>query len=293
MEQYYTQCPSELAFSIPRFQELLKTKNIGRCFIYREQVESTMDVAKAQAEEKCPTGTLILAEEQTKGRGRKGRAWSSEGQGKSLYFTIVFHLNMEKASELIKLNLAIPLAVALTLKDEGLKTCGIKWPNDVWVIPEQSTTSNAKKISGMLIDSVQTGESLFGLAGVGINLNQSFMSSNNTRQAVEEKNELLNIATSYFDETNKTVEREKFLAHFCNTLEALLGLSQKEVLVLYKSNDILLGKDVTVIPADSKSAPYSAKAVGISKFGNLLVELNDGSGVKELVAEEVSIRPIF
>nr|CAG4717949.1 unnamed protein product [Naegleria fowleri] len=121
MERYYTQCPSELAFSIPRFQELLKTKNIGRCFIYREQVESTMDVAKAQAEEKCPTGTLILAEEQD---------------------------------------------------------------------------------------------------------------------------------------------------------------SRKR-------------KDVTVIPADSKSAPYSAKAVGISKFGNLLVELNDGSGVKELVAEEVSIRPIF
>jgi len=286
MNAFYTHT-SDNEFVLSRFQEMLRTKYIGRSFIYRTEVESTMDVAKNEAEAGCPTGTLILSELQTKGRGRKGREWSSSGRGKNLYFTLVFHIKPEHAMEMIKLNLAIPLATTLTLKEEGLKKVGIKWPNDVWVYADNEATM-PKKISGMLIDSVQSGDSLYGLAGVGINLNQTFGG-----ESVDSGNHAVsNVATSVQDTIGKSVDREKFLAYFCNTLEALLGFSQKDVITLYKENDLLIGKEINVIPSDPNTLPYVAKAVGISKFGNLRIELKDGTGVKELIAEEVSIRPL-
>ncbi|EFC35709.1 predicted protein [Naegleria gruberi] len=285
MEQIYANTKDSL-FCIKRFQELLKTSYIGRSIVYRNQVETTMDIGRREAEEGCLTGTLILAEEQTKGRGRRGREWSSAGKGKNLYFTIVFHVRLDNAQELIKLNLAIPLAITITLRDEGLENCGIKWPNDVWVIPNEKD-SLPSKISGMLIDSVQSGETLFALAGIGINLNSSFKSTSLTQG----ENALPNVAISFLDATNKSVDREKFLAQLCNTLENLLAFSQKDVITLYKSHDILIGKDITISPSD-KSPSYTAKAVGISKFGNLMVEMKDGTGVKEMIAEEVSIRPL-
>jgi len=287
MNAFYSHT-SENEFVLSRFQEMLRTKYIGRSIIYRTEVESTMDVAKTEAEAGCPTGTLIIAEEQTKGRGSKGRTWISSEKGKSLYFTIVFHVKPEHATELIKLNLSVPIATTVTLKQEGnLERVGIKWPNDVWIYPDVHSVI-PKKISGTLIDSVQTGDKLYALAGMGINLNQSFKDE----PIVDSNNSEPIVPTSVFDITGKTVDREKFLAYFCNTLEGLLGFSQVDVITLFKDNDIVIGKEVNIIPSDKGALPYAAKVIGISKFGNLRVELKDGTGVKELIAEEVSIRPL-
>jgi BirA family biotin operon repressor/biotin-[acetyl-CoA-carboxylase] ligase len=127
-------------FNFSEFQKNLKTKQIGRCFIYRLTTESTMILSKREIEEGGPSGTLVLSEQQTGGKGREKREWVSKPHG-NLYFT--FHLKEKTYDNFFKINLLIPIAITTALLDFEIKA-KIKWPNDVWV--------NGKKISGMLID---------------------------------------------------------------------------------------------------------------------------------------------
>ncbi|KAL9646148.1 hypothetical protein ABK040_008025 [Willaertia magna] len=273
-------------FSFSEFQQALKTKYIGRCFIYRLETSSTMDIAKREAEENCPTGTLVLAENQTKGRGRKGRSWSSKGVGNDLYFSVIYHVKPENPLELLKLNLSVPVAVVLAIKEEGAKDVGIKWPNDIWYWPNPK--ENAQKICGMLVDTNQIGNSISACSGVGINVNQSIKFENIIDS---HDSNLKNVAISVSDILQRKVNRELFLASICNKLEVLLSYSFEHIMSMYHEHDILYGKEITIYPLDTQNKPYPAKAKGISKYGNLLVELLDGTGIKELIAEEVSIRP--
>ncbi|MGE5596819.1 MAG: hypothetical protein ACM3S1_12405, partial [Hyphomicrobiales bacterium] len=68
---------SELPFHAARFQDALRTTAIGRFLTYRLRTGSTMDLARTEAADGAPHGTLVLAEEQTAGRGRKGRSFHS------------------------------------------------------------------------------------------------------------------------------------------------------------------------------------------------------------------------
>jgi BirA family biotin operon repressor/biotin-[acetyl-CoA-carboxylase] ligase len=272
--QYYI--TSGIHFDAKRFQTALKTKYIGRSFIYREETESTMNIAQRETHEGAATGTLILAERQTSGRGRKGREWVSETGG-NLYFTIVIRVNPQEPLHLLKLNFALAAAIVQACRDEGVQETYIKWPNDVWV----KTNDSYSKVCGMLIDSIQTQEDLSANCGVGLNVNQDM---------TKMKERIVgNIPTSLFNELRSKVDREQLLAKICNALETLLGGSLESVLEVYKGYDILVGKQVTVTSGTNE--PRFGKAKGYSKFGNLIVKFDDGEE-KELLAEEVSIRTV-
>jgi hypothetical protein len=103
-----------LDFNIHRLRSLLNTKTIGSGFIYFREVESTMDVSKA-IELYAPSGTLILAEIQTQGKGREERPWV--GKGGNLYFTLILKLS---PYDLAKLNFSASLSVAQTCVDFGI-----------------------------------------------------------------------------------------------------------------------------------------------------------------------------
>ncbi len=82
-------------FDAARFQQQLRTKHVGRYLTYRKTVTSTMELAKRDINEGAPSGTLILAETQTQGRGRESRPWSSEAKG-NLYFSLIIRLDSVK-----------------------------------------------------------------------------------------------------------------------------------------------------------------------------------------------------
>lgn len=130
-----------------------------------ERVGSTNDVARQMAEDQAPEGTLILAEEQTAGRGRMGRTWYAP-PGTSLLMSVVFRpaFAPEQAHRLV---MACGLAVAEAC--EGLLdvAVGVKWPNDLVL--------GGRKVGGILLENAITGDALlWAVVGMGVNVNQTF-----------------------------------------------------------------------------------------------------------------------
>jgi len=260
-----------IKFNVAAYQTYLQTKLLGRCLLYRTITETTMDDAKIESE-KGVSGTVVLAETQLKGQGRKGRTWISEPKG-NLYFTFFVYLSSFELAA--SLNLSVALAICKTCHQFGVKA-GLKWPNDVLV--------GGKKICGMLVNSWSVGKDIVANIGVGVNINED-MKSNPDK-------EIQAIATSVSSELGAKVNRERFLATFFNILETdLLPLSFAQLLSDYSKYDLLKDKSIVVAPKrrEDPSDNYKAKAVGFSKEGHLIVELDNGTR-KELLSEEVTIR---
>jgi BirA family transcriptional regulator, biotin operon repressor / biotin---[acetyl-CoA-carboxylase] ligase len=123
-------------------------------------VGSTMDIAHALAEGGAPAGTLVLADEQTKGRGRNARAWVS-ARGAGVWLTIIERPTDAQAASVLALRLG--LAAARVLDGHARGAVGLKWPNDVYVA--------GRKVAGVLTEARwQDGRIGWIAIGVGVNL---------------------------------------------------------------------------------------------------------------------------
>ena len=129
-----------------------------RVVLFRE-VTSTLDVAHPLAREGAPEGTLILAERQTAGRGRSGRAWASE-EGAGIWSTLIARPTDDAALEVLSLRVGLALARALEEFTDG--EIAVKWPNDLML--------DGGKLGGILIESRWREERVDWVAiGIGIN----------------------------------------------------------------------------------------------------------------------------
>ncbi|HEX5912475.1 MAG TPA: biotin--[acetyl-CoA-carboxylase] ligase, partial [Rubrobacter sp.] len=192
-------------FSKPHFSWNLHTEYVGRRFQYRPYTESTQEDARHMLQRwNPPSGTIILAESQSAGRGRSGRSWVSPPDV-NLYFT----LSLYPVDDPRPLAYVTPLAVAQAAEDIAARKGGrlrplLKWPNDVLV--------NGKKLAGILIETTVNQEGApVALVGVGINVNFD----------PDGHPEIADIATSMKDELGFEAPREEVLAAFCNHFEAL------------------------------------------------------------------------
>eukprot|EP00965_Chrysotila_dentata_P224934 6194476-Pleurochrysis_carterae.AAC.1 len=135
------------------FSKALRTKVIGQKIYCHPTVPSTMKLATeliSQQGAQSAHGSLVLAEAQSNGVGRRGRAWEDE-ESCSLLFSLVwspsgFTSIAEVMPQLVRLNLAAPVAVVRACADVGVKDAKVKWPNDVLV------GEAAKKLCGVLLD---------------------------------------------------------------------------------------------------------------------------------------------
>lgn len=255
-----------IEFDARAFQDALTTRQVGRFLVYRPVVGSTMDLARREAAEGAPHGTLVLAEEQTAGRGRKGRAFYSP-RGENIYATFVFRLDPERHR---RLPVVVPLAVCRAC-ERFVPRARIKWPNDVWV--------DGEKVSGMLIDAeyAGTGE-VIAYPGIGINVNGDPTANP----------ELRGIATSLRRAAGHHVPRELLLATLCNELERWLEEAFSSTVAEYRARNLLLGREVTVAPPTGET--FAARAVDVDADGSLVVELAN-SRRERLRAAEVTVRP--
>lgn len=140
---------------------LARTKLLGREILTFGRIGSTNDVAIALARSGASEGTLVVAEEQTSGRGRLGRNWYSPA-GKGLWFSIVLKPSL-LAEEVVTISLAAALGVAEVLRDRYGIPAELKWPNDIVV--------RSRKICGILTEGdFLTGEIESVVVGIGINV---------------------------------------------------------------------------------------------------------------------------
>jgi len=263
-------------FDVSLFQNILQTKYFGKSVCSLDSVPSTQDLCFQLGSYGSPTGTVVVSQEQTQGRGRAGRSWTSLPSN-NLYFSLL--LRPASPQNLWHLNLASCVAIARTCANFGVKA-GIKWPNDVWI--------GWKKVAGVLLDSSVCGSDFIATLGIGINLNQS---------PPEGTSVLEHLSSSSTSE----VSQERFLASLLNELEDLvLSRTQEEVLELYRQSDILLGKKILVSPKrrESTEQQYYAVAIDFDANGLLVVDkINENSNIVRerltLSYEDVSIRPDF
>jgi len=248
-------------------EQRLTTRFIGRGLVYLTSTGSTMDMARAEAEAEAPDGTVVFAEEQTKGRGRFDRSWVSPA-GQNLYLTLIMRPSLER---LRSLSMVAPLAVAQAVEDCTGLTPRIKWPNDVII--------DGRKLSGTLIESEFSGSSVeYALAGTGININYD----------VEQSPEIAGIATSLKRELGRDASREDLLAAFLNHFEALYEDARQgeSVLQQWRSRLDTLGREIRVAFRDQV---YEGLAEDVDRDGNLILAQTDGTR-RVIEAGEVTLR---
>jgi BirA family transcriptional regulator, biotin operon repressor / biotin---[acetyl-CoA-carboxylase] ligase len=251
-------------FFVEILQSLLETDSLGRYVLHLPFVTSTMDAARDEAENDAPHGLIVVADEQTRGQGRRGRAWVSPPG--NLYATIVLR---PSAAEARSLPIVTPLAVCEAIEALTGLSCRIKWPNDVLV--------RERKIAGILIDVRVAGSEVdYALVGIGVNVNLDA-----SRHA-----EIEAIATS-LNEMGHKVSREKLLATLLNRFEALYDAASKDdgVYRAWRSRLDTLNRQVRV---EFRDRAVGGLAEDVDADGNLLLRLPDARLVT-LAAGDVTL----
>lgn len=210
----------------------LQTKSFGRHLNLMEVTSSTQEAARLLAEEGAPEGTLVIAEEQTGGRGRQGKRWYSPAR-KGIWMSLLLR-PQRPLSFAPQLTLLTAVAVCRAIRKVTGVDAGIKWPNDLLV--------QGKKICGILIESVGEDERIkYCIAGIGIDVNV---------ELEELPSELHKVATSLKIESGQTQSRATLISAVMNELEQLYNLYEEEGFApighLWEALSVTLGKRVTV-----------------------------------------------
>lgn len=233
-----------------------------------KKVTSTQDIAKRLAE-KNSEEAIIIAEEQTHGRGRYGRMWFSPCGG--LWFSILLRPNI-KPLDSIKLIALAGLAVTKAIRDFTSLPAFIKWPNDVYI--------NNKKVCGILIEScIENNELKYVIIGIGLNVNISFSNI---------PNYLLKDVTSLRSEVGKTIDKETLfkviLKKFKELYNSFLNKGFDKILEEYKKYSLIINRDILIIKGNEL---IKCKVLDIDKDYSLIVKKDNGE-ISKFSYEEIS-----
>jgi BirA family biotin operon repressor/biotin-[acetyl-CoA-carboxylase] ligase len=244
----------------------LGTRFVGQSVIYYPSLTSTMEAARQEARQGAVEGTVIVADEQTAGRGRLKRAWVSPGGNIAL--SIILYPSLAYLPSLIMLaSLAVVRSIdAVT----GLKS-QVKWPNDVLI--------NGRKVCGILIESDVQGNTVnYITMGIGVNINLR----------LADFPEILPIATSLSDELGRGVLRLSVIRCLLVEIERLyLDLSAGgSVYEEWRDSLVTLGKRVR---ATTGETIYEGVAESVDRDGSLWLRGLDGS-LTRIVAGDVTLR---
>lgn len=243
------------------------TRWLGKDYKFFVQTTSTQDEAKILVKTGAKSGLLVVADEQTKGRGRFGRSWFSPPNS-NIYFTIALQLPPDHP-HLTTLPLLVGVAVAEAMREMGINVF-VKWANDV--------VFDGKKLAGILTES----ESNWVFIGVGINVN---LTENDL------PDDLKGTATSMRIVTSKTFDRSEVLAAILVSLERWWEVWAKgnlsEFWSMWERFDALKGKQVSVAMPDGTK--LEGVADGVSEDGSLKLKLQNESTLN-LVAGDVTVK---
>lgn len=248
----------------------LETKVLGQHIIHFESIDSTQKVAQQAAYDSCPEGTVILAEEQTKGRGRMARPWHSK-KSDGIWMSIVLKpkLPPQKAPQF---TLIAAVAVVQAIEETAGLSPEIKWPNDILL--------NGKKITGILTELQAESDTINALIiGIGVNVNQE-----------DFPEELAGIATSLAIEKGEHISRVKLVQSILRYLEKYYGIYMEQgfgpLKLLWESYALSIGKRII---ARTLSGEVAGTALGITSDGILRV-MDDLGTVHDIYSADIELK---
>ena len=254
-------------------KSLLHTEWAGQELFCFDEIDSTNTKAKELAELGYPSGTLVVADRQIAGRGRRGRSWDSPA-GIGIFMTLLLKPDINPNNESM-LTLVTALATAQAISDVTGAEAKIKWPNDIVI--------NGKKVCGILTEmSAQFDYINHIVIGIGINVhNESF------------PEEIRETASSLLLESGKRIHRADLIARFLERFEAgyAIFLQTEDLEGLMKDYNALLVNIQKQVRILDPKEPFEGKAIGITKRGELIVDTWES---RKLVSSgEVSVRGIY
>ena len=255
-------------------KSLMHTEWVAKEVLYFDTIDSTNTKAQELAEKGYPSGTLVVADKQESGKGRRGRSWVSPS-GTGIFMTLMIKpdINPNNAS---MLTLVAALAVAKAITSVTGEEAMIKWPNDIVV--------NSKKVCGILTEmNAQFDYINHIVVGIGINVhNESF------------PEEISQMASSLLIEAGgKRFHRAQIIAETMSYFEQYydIFLKTQDLSALVREYDeLLVNRNKSVRVLDPKE-PFDGKAMGITPKGELIVDTWES---RKLVSSgEVSVRGIY
>lgn len=233
----------------------LRTKIFGGKIYTFDAIDSTNNCAKAVAGCGAQEGTVVIAEQQTQGRGRHGKSWFSR-PNENLTFSLVLRPKLSPHA----INL-LPLYIAVAVAQSIERTVGVKveckWPNDLLI--------NKKKVAGILIEgSIKQNTVEYVVIGIGVNVNQTRF-----------EGDLAQTATSLRLETSKQVDRIGLLTDTLHTLEQTYfpahATGFQSVLPQWLSYATMINKPITI---SQQGSLLSGVVKGLSGDGGLILQTN-------------------
>ncbi|WP_067725624.1 biotin--[acetyl-CoA-carboxylase] ligase [Oceanobacillus damuensis] len=246
----------------------LESKWIAKTVIHKHSVESTQTIAHRAARENAPHGTIVVADEQTNGRGRMSRTWHSSKE-KGIWLSIILRPEMppNHASQLTLLTATVLADVLNSF--EGVEPL-IKWPNDILL--------NQKKTAGILTEMQAEQDRIqYILIGIGLNINHS----------IEDLSEDIQMkATSLKIETGKEWSIKTIIQRLLTAFETSYDLYMKNgfhpIKEKWEHFGFKIGENIKI---QTFSDQWEGKFLGISDEGALLTESIEGKPVKLYSAE--------
>ena len=261
--------------SVDGIGSFLKTKWAGRQLEVYKETDSTNNDAAQRAKEGAVSGTLIVADKQTSGRGRHGHVWQTPEE-KNIAMSILVRPEFD-IGKAPMLTLVMGMAVAKAIEDVTMLKAGIKWPNDVVI--------NNKKLCGILTElhPEPDNKSFCVVIGVGINVNQESFAD-----------DIADMAGSLLTETGKKYDRNKVIAKVMEAFEGYYEIFAKTgslegLKEAYEERLLNKGECVRVLDPLHE---YQGVCLGIALGGELLVQKDNGEVVR-VNAGEVSVRGLY
>ena len=254
-------------------ESIRNTTWAGQEIYYYDVTDSTNIRAKELAEEGHPSGTLVVADRQEAGRGRRGRSWDSPS-GTGIFMTLLLkpEMNPNHAS---MLTLVAAMAVARAISKCANTEALIKWPNDIVI--------GGKKICGILTEmSAQFDFINHIVIGIGINVHNEHFPE-----------EIAETAGSILLQTGKRIRRAELIEQILEQFEHYYAIfmETEDLSGLVKEyNSILVNMNKSVRVLDPKE-PFEGKARGITKKGELIVDTWESR--KMVSSGEVSVRGLY
>lgn len=251
----------------------LKTTRFGKTIHYFDEIDSTQRFAHQLAREGAEDGTVVIADEQSGGRGRMQRPWHS-AKGKGIWMTVIIRPNI-LPHQAPQFTLVTAVSVVMAMKElyQNFSPV-IKWPNDILI--------NGKKCVGILTEMLAEMDRVEGLLiGIGVNANH---------QPDDFPDELQPIATSIAIEEGKTVDRAQLASKILTFLELFTDEYVQNgfasIKQLWEEHSGTIGKR---IKASTIREVIEGKAVGITDEGVLEILLDDGQ-IKKVYSADIEIQ---